>query len=74
MKAHGLHDELAYGRARWDAEWRAALYDAQMIGRDPSLKHGKAWTYAHHRCRCPECRATQPGCKGADVRELPNAA
>ncbi|GAA3603678.1 hypothetical protein GCM10022419_105250 [Nonomuraea rosea] len=65
MDEHGLLDEVAYGRARRDPEFRDRLYQALVKGRDPSLKHGRGWTYSHHKCRCPECQTTQPGCTAA---------
>lgn len=65
MAEFELPHEVAYGRARWDEEFRNALYSALMAGRDPNLRHGSAWTYEHHGCRCPECQATQHGCTGA---------
>ncbi|MEV4079461.1 hypothetical protein AB0J43_04100 [Nonomuraea fuscirosea] len=62
MEAFGLPDEVAYGRARRDLEFRNRLYQALMDGRDPALDHGKRRTYYRDRCRCPECQATQPQC------------
>ncbi|GGL41052.1 hypothetical protein GCM10014719_47890 [Planomonospora parontospora subsp. antibiotica] len=65
MEKHGLSDEVAYGRARWDGDWERHLHSALLDGRNPDLRHGRAWTYAKYRCRCPECQATQPGCTAA---------
>ncbi|WP_443173754.1 hypothetical protein [Nonomuraea sp. KM90] len=65
METLGLPDEVAYGRARRDTGFRNRLYQALMDGRDSALNHGKRWTYAHYRCRCPECQATQPQCTAA---------
>ncbi|MBG0818950.1 hypothetical protein [Planomonospora sp. ID82291] len=64
MERYGLPHEIAFGRARWDTEWRDQLYRALMDGRDPSLEHGRARTY-RGGCRCPECMATQSGCTAA---------
>lgn len=65
MEVYGLAAEIAYGRARWDAEWEKLLHDAQMAGRDPEIDHGTAKGYRLCRTRCPECRAIQPGCTRA---------
>ncbi|GAA1768553.1 hypothetical protein GCM10009734_91200 [Nonomuraea bangladeshensis] len=65
MAEFELPQEVAYGRARWDAEFRDALYSALMDGRDPRLRHGSWTTYDRDGCRCPECQATQPSCTGA---------
>ncbi|MFI7106955.1 hypothetical protein ACIBK9_11645 [Nonomuraea sp. NPDC050227] len=65
MEERGLPDEVAYGRARWNEEFRHLLYSALMDGRDPALRHGCPWTYSQYGCRCPECQATQTGCTAA---------
>lgn len=52
----GLTSQALHGAARTDADWRAALDEALMVGRDPDLAHGtpSGW---RRGCRCPECRA-----------------
>ena len=45
-----------HGLAIAEPEFRSALDDALMAGRDPGLVHGRDSTYSRHRCRCPECR------------------
>lgn len=64
LAPYGLSREVAYGRARWDHDWRDALYAAQMDGRNPALAHGIPATY-RAGCECPECRATQTHATGA---------
>lgn len=54
----------ARGTARAEPAFGAAVDDALMRGRDESLVHGRASTYRHYRCRCPECREDHEASRG----------
>lgn len=50
-----------FGAARAEPEFREALDDALMTGRDPTLDHGRARLYSKGMCKCPECRRAHTG-------------
>lgn len=63
MEHCGLSVWHAHGRARWDDDWAAALWNAQMVGRRADIVHG-IWQTYERGCDCPECRLTQSSTTG----------
>lgn len=63
-EAVGTTIAAIHGRGTWDAAWAAAVDEALMIGRDPTLDHGTIGAYRHGHCRCPECREHHEATRG----------